>query len=173
MPQQSLRQTLLANIEAAKQDAVWGWYFNYLTPIIGDAFNDIFDQVSDDDSDMDVEPPSSDTFSDPLSDDTEHSSDSTASEETYQKVLQECLQFLDTLEDEVRVTRRLRQSVSIPRAPQIHLLDEWRLHNPDRFRDKLRVSPDVFDQLLDLIRAHPIFASSSARPQLTFSLPSS
>ena len=170
MPRQSLRQTLLSNINTVKHDAVWGWYFQYLAPIFGDAFYDMFDQPSDDGSDMDIEPPSSDsfadTYSDPLSDDTAESSDSTHSD-TYNRILQQCLEILDTLEDSIQNTRRIHQPVPIPRAPQIQLLDEWRRHNHPRFRDKLRVDPLVFDALLNLIQSHPIFASSRQIPVST------
>jgi hypothetical protein len=76
---------------------------------------------------------------------------------------QETLDFRDALKaayDEVLCTRYLAPRVRTIHAPQIHLLDEWKLHRPHLFRRKLRVSHDVFLVLVDKIADHPIFSSA-------------
>ena len=62
--------------------------------------------------------------------------------------------------DEVNRACTLQTCIRTIHAPQIHLLKEWRLNRPAFFRRKLRVSPDVFSQLVERIRHHPIFLTS-------------
>jgi hypothetical protein len=170
MPRQTLRQRTLAAIQMARVDIIWSQYYSHISDIISDAAGDMLDDVINNDasSDIDVDPyfPSSDTFtdnfSDPVSDDSMASTDS-----AYSLILDHCLQGLIALEDEVRQTRILRPTVRISRAPQIHLLDEWRHHNLKRFRAKVRVEPYIFDELVTLIEAHHIFQSDRQLPVST------
>lgn len=48
----------------------------------------------------------------------------------------------------------------------IHLLDHWRIHNPERFHRKLRVEPLTFDSLVSRIKNHDIFHNNSNNSQL-------
>jgi hypothetical protein len=66
----------------------------------------------------------------------------------------------------VQTTRILLQAPPVPKSSQLHLLDHWRLHSPDRFRRKLRVEPETFDSLVGLIISNPIFYNNSNCPQL-------
>jgi hypothetical protein len=47
----------------------------------------------------------------------------------------------------------------------LHLID-FRRDHPDHFRKKLRVSPLVFDRLVELLQTHKIFYNNSNVPQL-------
>jgi hypothetical protein len=78
-------------------------------------------------------------------------------------------QFVDAigaLHDEVEKCRVLNVCPHLNRAPQLHLLEEWALFSPDKFRRKLCVEADVFDELTKLIQEHPIFYNRSNNPQL-------
>jgi hypothetical protein len=72
-----------------------------------------------------------------------------------------------TLWDEVLKARVLhRPDEPLPRAPQLHLLVHFGQHRPLLFRHKLRVDPDIFDNILDLISGHHIFHNNSNNSQL-------
>ena len=58
----------------------------------------------------------------------------------------------------------------MPRAPQLHLLVHFGEHRPHLFWQKLRVEPEIFDDILDLISDHPIFHNNSHNPQLPVSI---
>ena len=63
--------------------------------------------------------------------------------------------------------RVLEVSAPVKKAGQLDLfLDDFRHDHPGRFRKKLRVSPHVFDRLVDLIKDHGIFHNNSNVPQL-------
>jgi hypothetical protein len=63
--------------------------------------------------------------------------------------------------------RVLEVSAPVKKAGQLDLfLDDFRRDHPGRFRKKLRVSPHVFDRLVDLIKDHSIFHNNSNVPQL-------
>ena len=68
--------------------------------------------------------------------------------------------------DKISITRVLNPAPPIPKASQFHLLDHWRIHNPERFRRKLRVDPQTFDSLISHIEDHPIFHNNSNNSQL-------
>ena len=75
--------------------------------------------------------------------------------------------MLVALEDEVAKAYVLHNhSSGTTHIPQLQLLDEWKIDNPVLFRHKLRVSPDVFANLIDIIKDHPIFHNNSTHPQL-------
>jgi hypothetical protein len=69
--------------------------------------------------------------------------------------------------DLIKTTRVLHPAPPIPKCSQLHLLDFWRAHSPDRFRRKLRVEPHTFDGLISQIKGHPIFHNNSNNPQLS------
>ncbi|KAG2065465.1 hypothetical protein BDR04DRAFT_974405, partial [Suillus decipiens] len=50
--------------------------------------------------------------------------------------------------------------------PQLHLLNDWRLENPQKFHCKLQVNPDVFIKLVNKIIHHSVFYNKSKNPQL-------
>ncbi|KIO11382.1 hypothetical protein M404DRAFT_127507 [Pisolithus tinctorius Marx 270] len=58
----------------------------------------------------------------------------------------------------------------MPRAPQLHLLEHFAEHRPDLFRKKLRVNPEIFDDILDQISHHPVFHNQSNNKQLPVSI---
>jgi hypothetical protein len=63
--------------------------------------------------------------------------------------------------DEVQRARVLHARIPTIHAPQIHLLKEWKIHRPWLFCRKLRVSYEVFIQLVEKIHHHPIFSTAS------------
>ncbi|KAG1908666.1 uncharacterized protein F5891DRAFT_1180201 [Suillus fuscotomentosus] len=78
-------------------------------------------------------------------------------------------EFIDAvhaLADKVETSRVLKARPKLSRAPQLHLLPEWGMHAPDKFLRKLRVSPAVFDKLIEHIQPHAIFYNNSNNPQL-------
>ncbi|KAH7923805.1 hypothetical protein BV22DRAFT_1014643 [Leucogyrophana mollusca] len=71
------------------------------------------------------------------------------------------------LRDEIEETCVLNVWPKISRAPQLHLLEEWvAAGNPWRFRQKLRVDPVVYGQIVSILETHPIFHNNSNNPQL-------
>ncbi|KIJ06397.1 hypothetical protein PAXINDRAFT_37449, partial [Paxillus involutus ATCC 200175] len=68
--------------------------------------------------------------------------------------------------DEVEKSRVLTSRIKAVHAPQLHLLDEWKLDNPRQFRRKLCTSPDVFSALVEKINDHDIFMNNSNNPQM-------
>jgi hypothetical protein len=68
--------------------------------------------------------------------------------------------------DHISTTRVLNPAPPIPKASQLHLLDHWRIHSPERFRRRLRVEPQTFDSLVSRIEDHPIFHNNSNNNQL-------
>jgi len=66
---------------------------------------------------------------------------------------------------EIETTRVLHPAPPVPKSSQLHLLDHWRVHSPERFRRKLRVEPQTFDSLVSQIENHPIFHNNSNNPQ--------
>ena len=68
--------------------------------------------------------------------------------------------------DKILTTRILNPAPPIPKSSQLHLLDHWRIHNPERFRRKLRVEPLTFDSLVSRIEDNPIFYNNSNNSQL-------
>jgi hypothetical protein len=68
--------------------------------------------------------------------------------------------------DKILTTRVLNPAPPIPKSSQLHLLDHWRIHNPERFRRKLRVEPQTFDSLVSRIEDHSIFHNNSNISQL-------
>ncbi|KAL1690967.1 hypothetical protein GGG16DRAFT_54747, partial [Schizophyllum commune] len=67
----------------------------------------------------------------------------------------------------IRDARYLRPRPAVPKSSQLHLAWEYAKDpaHHHRFREMLRVSPVVFDVLVELIRAHPVFQNNSNHPQ--------
>jgi hypothetical protein len=63
-------------------------------------------------------------------------------------------------------TRILYPAPPVPKCSQLHLLDHWRVHSPERFCRKLRVEPPTFDSLVAQIEDHPVFYNNSNNFQL-------
>ena len=62
--------------------------------------------------------------------------------------------------------RVLEACPPVKKSSQLDLyLTDFRRDHPDRFRKKLRVSPLVFDRLVELIENHDIFHNNSNMPQ--------
>ena len=133
------------------------------------------DQPGDDASDSSSSSASSLSSASSMSHNSASSSSST--QRTYSD-----FEDLDRLEDElfhrwdaqikalaIRMlsVRVLEACPPVKKAGQIDLyLTNFRNDHPGRFRKKLRVSPDVFDRLVELIEDHIIFHSNSHVPQL-------
>jgi hypothetical protein len=73
---------------------------------------------------------------------------------------------IQALEDEVERACTLISRPNATHAPQLHVLDKWRLENPQRFCCKLRVDPEVFVRLVNKIIHHPVFYNNSNNQQL-------
>jgi hypothetical protein len=79
------------------------------------------------------------------------------------------MEFIDAVcakHDEVEISRVLDARPKLSHAPQLHLLPEWGMHAPDRFCQKLHVSPAIFNKLVECIQPHGIFYNNSNNPQL-------
>jgi hypothetical protein len=75
------------------------------------------------------------------------------------------------LHDEVDRARILNRPDAPPlQAPQLALLDDFADSRPHLFRKKLRVNPEIFDDILDQISGHHIFTNQSNNPQLPVAL---
>ena len=68
--------------------------------------------------------------------------------------------------NKILTTRVLNPAPPILKSSQLHLLDHWRIHNPERFRRKLHVEPLTFDSLVSRIKNHDIFHNNSNNSQL-------
>ena len=68
--------------------------------------------------------------------------------------------------DKISTTCVLNPGPPIPKSSQFHLLDHWRIHNPECFCHKLCVEPQTFDCLVNCIKDHPIFHNNSNNSQL-------
>jgi hypothetical protein len=72
----------------------------------------------------------------------------------------------DELWNEIVTTCVLHPAPPIPKSSQLHLLDYWRIHSPERFRHKLRIEPQTFDGLISRIIDHSVFYNNSNNRQL-------
>lgn len=181
MPNISERQLLLNSLARARKELGLYLYVSMLQEALSNA-----DANSDDDS-----PPSSihlssssssstnDSNNSHSSESSDHSSDlesttgqsssesgSSESMDLTQILMVDYYGMLVALEDEVAKARVLHQHPPSTRIPQLQLLDEWQLDHPELYRRKLRVSPEVFTEIVELIKDHPIFHNNSTKPQL-------
>jgi hypothetical protein len=110
---------------------------------------------------------SSDHNSDLESTTGQSSSESGSSESMETQILiVDYYEMLEALEDEVAKVRVLHRYSPSTHISQLRLLDEWRLDHPELYQCKLRVSQEVFAEIVELIKDHPIFHNNSTKPQL-------
>jgi len=75
--------------------------------------------------------------------------------------------WIRVLTIEILTVRVLEMGPPVKKFGQLDLyLIDFRYNHPDRFRKRLRVSPLVFNHLMDLIENHPVFHNNSNVPQL-------
>jgi hypothetical protein len=74
--------------------------------------------------------------------------------------------LIAALEDEVLQACVLDHLPPSPHIPQIYLLDEWRVNHQELYQRKLRVGPEVFDEIVTIIQDHSIFQNNFTNPQL-------
>jgi hypothetical protein len=75
------------------------------------------------------------------------------------------------LHDEVARARIVHRPDEPPlRASQLYALIHYEQHRPYLFRQKLRVDPVIFDDILDQISGHHIFHNKSNNPQLPITI---
>lgn len=167
MPRQSMRQGLLDQLDAASLQVAMAR--------IEHARHDTDDFSSGSDSMSSIPSPMIISPISPISSDSETSDKSSDSSGAdfydidlrYLRLFEE----ITVLRDEVERARVLHRPDEPPmRAPQIQLLPHFAVHRPDLFRQKLRVHPEVFDDILDCISDHPIFKSNSNNRQLPIAL---
>src|SRR5438128_9408591 len=77
------------------------------------------------------------------------------------------LDAIQNLHDKILPTRILEKpSEPMPRAPQLHVLPIYARSQPKMFQQKLRVGPQIFDDILACISDHPVFHNQSNNKQL-------
>jgi hypothetical protein len=164
MPRQSMRGELLNQLDQAAL-ALSQLRYNHAVQELDELLSE--SSASDSDLDLDpmiITPPS------PLTPNFADMSDSDLSGDEINPITTHFDQLQDSiaaLRDEVAKARVLHQpDEPPPRAPQLHLLVHFEEHRPHLFRQKLRVNPEIFDDILDLISNHPIFHNQSHNPQL-------
>lgn len=172
MPHMSTRQLLLSELE----DVQLNLKVAHFLELALRALDEIDESDSDDSSQSDM---SISLTTNSESSDLSMSSDSSLSDSLFSIFLSsdtglltashEFIEFsnaITALHDEVSKSHTL---VSRPRAscaPQLHLLEEWALTHPEKFRRKLQVDPEVFVEIVNRISNHPIFYNNSNNPQL-------
>jgi hypothetical protein len=160
MPHHSLRADLLEKLD----NAALAVARSQLEHAMQDTTNDISESESESSLDVDhmnITPPS------PISPILSEMSDSDASSDHTDVHYNRLQDTITALRDEVERARVLhRPDEPLMRASQLHLLDHFIQHRPLLFRKKLRVDPDIFDDILDQISDHPIFHNHSNNPQL-------
>jgi hypothetical protein len=75
-------------------------------------------------------------------------------------------QHYRNLLNDILTNQVLHPAPPVPKSSQLHFLDHWRIHSPEHFRRKLRIEPETFDALVNLIKDNPIFHNNSNCPQL-------
>jgi len=118
------------------------------------------------DSPMLISPPSPVSLTSSMSLDSE-SMDTVSTTEAVAAPYMDLLRVLLVLRDRVETTRVLEYpDEPLLRASQLHLLHHAAKHHPVQFRQKLRVNPLIFDDILDQISDHTIFQNRSNNKQL-------
>jgi hypothetical protein len=155
MPRHSRHQELLNQIDTTTLDVAQAWVQHAI------AEGDLSSSDSSISEDNHISSPPS-----PLSETSDSSGTSDGSilvHEEYARIIGS----LTALRDEVQMAHVLYVPDEPPmRAPQIQLLDYFANHRPELFRMKLRVNPDIFDDILDQISDDPVFHNQSNNPQL-------
>jgi hypothetical protein len=154
-----MRQQLLDQVEQARTSARQ----LHLQLLLADLVDDPSDPMSGSPS-----PNSSvsDVSSLASSSSQSNTSSSTTGSELIDRLFNHWDQHLQATAEEIQLTRVLQHLPPVPRAPQIQLLDDHRVHRPHLFRKAVRVNPSTFDKLVGLIEDHPVFHNNSNYPQL-------
>ncbi|KAF9226095.1 hypothetical protein BS17DRAFT_800897 [Gyrodon lividus] len=143
MPRESLRQQRISGFQTVQFQIGILWYSEILEQVLLESLIS-FDSNSSGSDDSN----SSSSFS------STSTSSSDQSPNNFMFCSREVVAFenaIGALLDEVEKTRVLSSRMKAVHAPQLHLLDEWKLDNPHHFHRKLHVSPDVFSALIDKI----------------------
>jgi hypothetical protein len=173
MPRLSMRNQLLEQLDEAELALAKARLERTLITLNDLYDSDSSDSESDSDSDSDlgldlmVTPPS------PLTPQLSDLSDSSSSDgsDGFTTHYNRLHDTITALRDEVTRARVLHKPDAPPmRAPQIQLLHDFGHSRHHLFRKKLRVNPDIFDNILDQISDHPIFTNRSNNPQLPIAI---
>ncbi|KAG2073882.1 hypothetical protein BDR04DRAFT_1009274 [Suillus decipiens] len=82
-------------------------------------------------------------------------------------------EFIDAvcaLHDEAQKSYILNARPKFTCAPQLHLLPEWEMYAPEKFCQKLCVSPIIFDHLVACLQLHLIFYNNLHNAQLPIAI---
>ena len=165
MPHISDRQRLLDALSTARQHLELQIYLEILQEAISDAESSSGSSGS---SESDPSESSSDTS------DSESSPIVTAASSSPDlptlALLTNYHGLVAALENEVKLARVLQSHPPSSRISQLPLLDEWRFDHLELFVRKLRVPPRIFEDIVDLIKNHPIFHNNSNNSQLPVSI---
>ena len=165
MPQMSLRREYLELLDGAALAVAQVMYENALLTDTesDDSQSDSWTDLSGSLSLMLISPPSplSPIFGSEMSFDTQSS---TGDADLLGNKLLEAIQNLC---DEVVTMRVLEMpSEPMPCAPQLHVLPIYARSWPKKFWQKLRIDPQIFNDILDHITDHPVFHNQSNNKQL-------
>ena len=163
MPHKSSRKDLLHAVDKAALSLA---QLQYQEALEAQGSSSDFNPGSHSDESMDItsSPTLSSDTSGEFSDESDDSDDITAHYDRLQH-------DIAALRDEVARARVLHKpDEPPPRAPQLHILVHHEEHRPYLFRQKLRVDPIIFDDILDQISDHHIFYNRSNNPQLPISI---
>ena len=167
MPHLLLRHRLLNDLDDADRSFKRARLSKYLRDV---SLESLLAPSSDGDSDgSDLSPISTLTTLTTISScdsDDKSSSQSILSVSDIEEVYFEALQAkIDKLRQEILFSRVLRKNPAVKKASQIHLLEHWRNSNHNQYRRRVRVDPDIFDGILNMIHDHDIFHNNSNVPQ--------
>lgn len=174
MPRTSTRQLLLSELEDIQLNLKVAHFLELALHALDEIDKSESDDSSSSQSDSDMSTISFTTSSSGLSTSsllsdslfsTFLSSDTTGFATTSPEFI-EFNNAIAALYDEVSKSRTLFSRPRASCAPQLHLLDEWALTHPEKFRRKLRMDPEVFVEVVNRISTHPIFYNNSNNPQL-------
>ena len=104
----------------------------------------------------------------PDSDDSMASASSTSasSTQTYIEIFEQFQHLYNQLHHDIQHKRVFQNAPPVKKMSQFALLDWFKDHSPQRFKRKVRVSPDTFDSIVCLIENHEIFQNNSHNKQL-------
>ena len=165
MPHIPDRQRLLNALSTARQHLELQIYLEILQEVISDAESS---SGSSGGSESDPSESSSDTS------DSESSPIITAASSSPDlptlALLTNYHGLVAALEDEVKLACVLQSHPPSFRISQLPLLDKWQFDHLELFVHKLRVPPCIFEDIVDLIKNHPIFHNHSNNSQLPVSI---
>ena len=163
MPRPSARQETLKHLQEALSKITVAQAMELLNLVMHQLDAELADNS---DSSYTTSSSSTSSTSSTSSSDHTHLSHSEESEDSNPLFFlsEEVLTYQNTIRmriDEVQRACVLHTRIPTIHAPQIHLLREWKLHRPWLFRRKLRMSHEVFTQLVKKIQDHPVFLTSN------------